>query len=71
MGIPLDRVPDRGVVHDGQQLGQVIQQHPVVQHFVPVVQLFHVHVLGQVIPLRLQLLPGPPGLFLQGQDRGR
>jgi len=29
------------------------------------VQLFHVHVLGQVVALGLQLLPGPPGLLLQ------
>jgi hypothetical protein len=64
-------VPDRGVVDDGQQFGQVVQQHPVVQHLVAIVQLFHVHVLGEVVTLRLQLPPGPPGLLLQGQHPGR
>jgi hypothetical protein len=49
----------------------VVQQHPVVQHLVAVVQLFQIHVLGQVIALGLQLLPDPLGLPLQGQHPGR
>jgi hypothetical protein len=50
-----------------EQLGQVIGQHPVVQHLVAVVQLFQIHVLGQVTALGLQLLIDPPRLLLESQ----
>ncbi len=71
VGVPLDRVADRGVIHDRQQLGQVIGQHLVVQHLVAVVQLLQVHVLGQVGRLPPQLLIDAPRLLLQGQHRRR
>src|SRR5215467_11912672 len=45
--VRLDRVTDRGVVHDRQQLDQVVGQDLVVQHLVPVVEPPQVYVLGQ------------------------
>ena len=48
VGVLLDRLADRRVVDDRQHLGEVVPQHLVVQHLVAVVQLLHVHVLGQI-----------------------
>jgi hypothetical protein len=57
VAVPLDRLANGRVVHDRQQLAQVVGQHPVVQHFVTVVQLLQEDVLEQVARP-----PGPSAL---------
>ena len=71
VGVPLDRVADRRVVDNWQQLRQMLGQHPVVQGLVAVVQLFQVDILGQVTGLPLQLLVDAQRLLLQRQHRRR
>jgi hypothetical protein len=39
-------------------LGQVVGQHPAIQHLVPVVQLLHIDVLRKIIALPEHLLVG-------------
>ena len=43
----------------------MIGEHAVIQHFVPVVQLLQVHVLGQVVALPEHLLVGALGLLIK------
>ena len=47
----------------------MVGEHPVIQHFVPVVQLLHVHVLRQVVALPEHLPVGALGLLIERQYR--
>jgi hypothetical protein len=71
VAVPLDRLTHGRVVHDRQQLGEVVAEQPEVEDLIAVVELLQVHVLGHVVRLGPQLLPCPSRLELQGQHPGR
>src|SRR5260370_897601 len=60
VAVVLDRLPDGRGVDDGEHLGQVVAQQPVVQDLVAVVHLVQQHVPGQIggLPLVLRVDPG-------------
>ena len=67
----LDGLPHRRVVDDGQQLLEVVDQQPVVEHLVAVVQLVEEDVAGQVGGVGTQLAVGAVGLLTEGFHRRR
>ena len=67
MGVVHDRVPDRGVVHDGQQLGKMLCEQLEVQGLVLVVQLLQIDVLSHVGALVLQLSVSALRLLIERQ----
>jgi hypothetical protein len=69
MAIALDRLTNRRVMDNGQQLGQMIRQEPVREHLVAVMQLFQMDIPSQVIRLMPQLCKGSANLLVQGQYR--
>jgi len=70
VAVSLDGLADRGCVDDGQQLAEVVGQHPVIEHLVAVVQRGQVDVLVEGAGLLRALPVGTLGLLIQGQDPG-
>jgi hypothetical protein len=66
MAVLPDRLPDRGRVDDRHELGQVLDQQPVEERLVAVVQFTQVHVLGQNAGLFGQLAAHPQQLLVDG-----
>ena len=71
MGVALDGVAHGRVVHDGQQLCEMVDEDPEVERLVAVVQLLEIDVLGEIRLLSMQLFVRPGGLAIEGEDSGR
>lgn len=71
VGVLLDGITDGWVVHNGQELGEVLGEHLEVQNLVAVVHLLQQEVAGEIIGKPLQLRPEALRLLLQCQDRRR
>ncbi len=68
MGELLTRLTHRGRVHDGHQLRDVIDQHPIEQHLVAIVQARQADVLLERRALGADLIDGRRGLLVQRRD---
>jgi hypothetical protein len=53
VAVALDRLAHGRVVHDRQQLGEMVAEQPEVEDLIAVVELLQVHVLRQVVRLGL------------------